>query len=212
MSAWAVARGCMLGVLASAWVLAGCTMEDGGGSSGGGVGYASSSGGSSGSSSGSTSSSGGTTHPMLVDVDPNQTMSVNPGDGVGVFTEYQSGGHWHVYWTCDTNKTALSCAFDVTVSVSAGTIANVVGQGSVSGRAVSQNPTHIEATSTTTTGLDGITFDTDESAGATPIITLDAKMDGAEDPTFLFFVQDGQINGNYGGQLTDPLMLEPKTP
>jgi hypothetical protein len=201
----------VLGVLASAWVLVGCTMEDGSGAASGGGGYAGSSGGSSGSSSGTTSS-GGSTHPMLVDVDPNQTMSVNAGDGVGVFTEYQSGGHWHVYWTCDTNKTALQCSFDVTVSVSSGTIANIAGQGSVNGRAVSQTPTQIEVTSTTTTAIDGITFDTDVTSGTTPVITLDAKMDGAEDPTFLFFVQDGQINGNYGGTLTDPLMLEPKTP
>jgi hypothetical protein len=188
-------------------------MEDSGGSSGGGgVVYGGGSGSSGGSSSGATTSSGGSTHPMLVDVDPNQTMSVNAGDGVGVFTEYASGGHWHVYWTCDTNKTSLSCAFDVTVSVSAGSIENVSGQGSVGGSGVTQGRNQTEATSTTTTGIDGIAFDTVVPPGTTPVITLDAKMDGNEDPTFLFFVQDGQINGNYAGQLTDPLMLEPKTP
>jgi hypothetical protein len=195
-------------LLASAWVLAGCTM-DSSGSAEPGVAYAG--GGSSGA--GSSSSSGGNGRPMLVDVDPNQTMSVNAGDGVGVFTEYQTGGHWHVYWTCDTNKTNLSCAFDVTVTVSAGTIANVSSQRNQSGDALTQaSPTQIEATTTTTTGTDGVTFDTVVPAGTTPIITLDAKMDGAEDPTFLFFVQDGNIKGNYSGSLTDPLMLEPSTP
>ena len=62
---------------------------------------------------------------------------------------------------------------------------------------------------TTTTAVDGVTFDTVLPAGTTPVITLDAKLNGVEDPTYLFFVQNGQINGNYTGQLTDPLMLEP---
>jgi hypothetical protein len=205
MSAWAIARFCVLGVLASSWALGGCALDDGSASSGGS--YA---GGAGSSSSGGSSSGSGQT--MLVDVDPNQTMSVNAGDGVGVFTEYQSGGHWHVYWTCDTNKTSLPCSFDVTVSVSTGTFANMAGQGAVNADTIARTSTQIEATTTTTTEIDGLTFDTVVPAGTTPIITLDAKMDGAEDPTFLFFVQNGKINGNYGGTLTDPLMLEPSTP
>ncbi len=32
------------------------------------------------------------------------------------------------------------------------------------------------------------------------------------DGSFLFFVQDGVVNGNYTGTITDPLMLEGKTP
>jgi hypothetical protein len=181
----------------------------GGSSGGGGVAY----GGGSSSSGGSTTTSGGNTQPMLVDVDPNRTMSANPGDGVGVFTEYQSGGHWHVWWTCDTNKTSESCPFDVTVSVSTGTIANVAGQTVQTGATFNQgSQTRVEAITTTTTGIDGITFDTVVPSGTTPIITLDAKLGGVEDPSFLFFVQDGQINGNYTGSLTDPLMLEPSTP
>jgi hypothetical protein len=147
---------------------------------------------------------------MLVDVDPNQTMSVNAGSGVGVFTEYASGGHWHVYWTCDTNMTNLSCAFDVIVTVSAGTIENL--QTQLSSDTLQQSATHVEVTTSTTTGVDGITFDTVVPQGTKPIITLDAKMDGVDSSKFLFFVQDGQINGNYTGSLTDPLMLEPSQP
>jgi hypothetical protein len=193
------------------WTLVGCVVDEtGSGSSGGG--YA---GGGYGPSGGSTtsSSSGGGVQAMLVDVDPNRTMSANPGDGVGVFTEYESGGHWHVWWTCDTNKTSLPCAFDVTVSVTTGTIANLSGQTLERGDTVTQaSPTQIEATTTTTSAVDGMTFDTVVPSGTTPIITLDAKLSGVEDASFLFFVQDGQINGNYSGSLTDPLMLEPTIP
>src|SRR5690242_1712082 len=66
----------------------------------------------------------GPTGPMLVDVDTDQTMNAVGGDGVGVFVEYAKGGHWHVWWTCDTNKTQESCDFAVTMTVAAGKIAN----------------------------------------------------------------------------------------
>ncbi len=212
MTAWTLARSVAFGIALSSWALVGCVVDDqGGGGSSGGVAYAGGSSGSSGA--GSTSTSSGNTQPMLVVVDSNRTMSASPGDGVGVFTQYQTGGHWNVWWTCDTNKTGLGCNFDVTVSVSTGTIANLAGQGLASGDAATQNSTtQVEATTATTTNVQGITFDTVVEAGATPIITLDAKLDGAEDPTFLFFVQDGSVNGNYQGQLTDPLMLEPSVP
>jgi hypothetical protein len=151
---------------------------------------------------------------MLVDVDPNRTMTATPGDGVGVFTEYQSGGHWHVWWTCDTNKTSLSCNFDVSVSVTQGTIANVAGEVGRGDTLAQASSTELRALTTTTTEVSGITFDTAMPDGPTslPVITLDAKMDGVEDPTFLFFVQDGQVNGSFAGSLTDPLMLEPSAP
>ena len=208
MSAWRIARKLGLGVVVSAGLLVGCAI-DGGSSSGGGYGYA---GGSGSSSGGATSSSGGT-QPMLVDVDPNRTMNASPGDGVGVFTQYQSGGHWNVWWTCDTNKTSQPCSFDVTVTVSTGSIANAAGQALERGDTVTQaSPQQLEVVTTTTTAVDGVTFDTVVPSGTTPIITLDAKLSGAENPSYLFFVQDGNINGNYTGTLTDPLMLEPSSP
>src|SRR3974377_2212599 len=66
--------------------------------------------------------------PMLVDVDTNPTLNAAPGPGVGVFTEYAAGGHWHVWWSCDTSVTGFGCSFDVNVST-AGSITNVVGKG-----------------------------------------------------------------------------------
>jgi hypothetical protein len=147
-------------------------------------------------------SSSGATQPMLVDVDPNQTMTAKPGDGVGVFTEYQTGGHWKVWWTCDTNTTRLSCNFDIRVIVASGAITNVGGQGS-------QSSTQLAVARTvTSTQVHGITFDTAPGA----VITLDASMDGEHDGGFLFFVQSGKVNGGYSGTLTDPLMLEPSAP
>jgi hypothetical protein len=188
-------------VLSAVYVL-GCVVDDSSSSPG----YAAS-GGSSGSSGG-----GASTQPMLVVVDPNQTMNASPGDGVGVFVQYKTGGHWDIWWTCDTNKTGQSCAFDNIVTVSSGAIANAEGQLLDSSDSITSGAQKIEVTSNTSTGIDGMTFDTPPTNGQAPIITLDAQVNGVENGGYLFFVQNAQINGGYTGTLTDPLMLEPKTP
>ena len=153
------------------------------------------------------------TTPILVDVDPNQTMNATPGEGVGVFVEYKTGGHWHVWWTCDTDKTGLDCVFSNTITVATGSISNLVGQMLESSNMATQlNAQKVIVNTDTTTGVDGITFDTPFSSGQKPMITLEAQLNGGDNGQFLFFVQDGQINGGYTGTLTDPLKLEPSIP
>src|SRR5579883_97816 len=158
MGAWSVV-GTLGASVAMAAFVAGCIVDtsSGSGGSGYGGGGASSGGGGSGSSSG-----GGSVQPMLVDVDPNQTMNATPGDGVGVFVQYKTGGHWYVWWTCDTNKSGQPCAFDNTVTVSKGTITNVAPMtADPASPGVTQNgPGAIEAQTNTSTGIDGVTFDT----------------------------------------------------
>jgi len=201
---WARARSAGAGVAIAALV-AGCVAEQGVSSSGYGV--AGSAPGSS--AAGATGAAAGNAQPMLVVVDPDRTMNAAPGQGVGVFTEYQTGGHWHVWWTCDTAKTDLSCGFKVGVYIAAGTIANLAGDELGAGDEFSQpSPQEVQAVTTTTTSINGITFDT--PPGST--ITLDAQLDGQRDGSFLFFVQDGKVNGGYGMPVTDPLMLQAASP
>jgi hypothetical protein len=162
-----------------------------------------------GGSSGGTSSGPASTQPMLVDVDTNRTMTATPGEGVGIFTEYAAGGHWHTWWTCDTNQTGADCSFDVTVSTAGGAFTNVAGESLASSDQLLQPAAgQVEVVTQTSTGVSGVSLDT--TAGS--IVTLDAKMNGTQDGHLLFFVQDSQVNGGYQGTLTDPLMFEPSTP
>ena len=71
----------------------------------------------------------GSPQPLLVDVDTGGTLLTTPGNGIGVYVEYQTGGHWRVSWTCDTSLTSLSCNFVVDASVTAGTIASTGSDG-----------------------------------------------------------------------------------
>ncbi len=147
--------------------------------------------------------------PMVVDIDPGGTLTAQPGGGVGVFTEYASGGHWRVWWTCDTLVTSQSCGFQIAVSATSGTLSNIRDVGLERGDVVSQESSgQILAHTDTTTGRDEIDFDA--TAGAS--IELDVGLEPQPSSNFLFFVQNGQVNGGYQGNLTDPLILEPSSP
>ena len=216
-----------LGILAGlAAAIAACTVDTSGSSGGGGF-------------AGGSSGTGGTTpclgcdddggtpnkvsagsptpssSAMLAKVDPNVTMNASPGEGVGVFSEYDAGGHWHLWWTCDTRVTNESCPFDVKVSVATGVIANASSEEFTSRDTLVPPSTPasgengaIEAKTLTTTGTSGVLFDTDP--GAT--ITVTASIGGLYNGKFLFWVQGGKVDDGYRGEVTDPLMLVGASP
>ena len=153
---------------------------------------------------------GGT--PILVDVDNDKTMNATPGGGVGVFIEYGTGGHWHVWWTCDTNvnpQGALTCDFALKATVTQGTI-SILKDDTPKGATRLAGTPAMELDSATTTGAEahGVYFDTAPGA----VVTLDAQIGGQEDGRYFFFVQNGQVNGGFTGTLTDPLMVEGAKP
>src|SRR5690242_19751558 len=66
--------------------------------------------------------------PAEILIDTDATLVSKPGDGVGVFVEYASGGRWNVFTTCDTNISGAPCTFDVLISSEPGVVlANVRG-------------------------------------------------------------------------------------
>ena len=150
----------------------------------------------------------GTATPVLVQVDTDQTLETTPGQGIGVYVEYATGGHWNVSWTCDTALTSLTCSFMVTASVAAGAITDPTAMIAMASDAFTLEPSggaSVSASSTTTSGADGFTFDTAPGARITVNVGLNA-------PVSFFFVQDGKVNGGYQGPLANPLMFEPSTP
>ncbi len=151
--------------------------------------------------------------PMLVAIDTDQVMNADPGQGVGVFTEYAAGGKWHIWWTCDTAKSQQPCDVVVSATTASGTIAAINSDELQGGFVTTPDPSRVEARATTTNQVHGIRFKTTPGT----VITLEATVGGLrEGPgpnrSFFFFVQDGKINGGYGGQLTNPLQLQGKSP
>jgi hypothetical protein len=156
----------------------------------------------------SSSSTAVPSQPLVVVVDTDRVLTATPGQGVGVFSEYRSGGHWHVWWTCDSAVSHNSCDFEIGAAVSNGIIANVQTEGAAVQSVVTATPRQVTVSTITTTELDGITFDTTPGQP----IHIDAQLNGTREGQFLFFVQDGIVNGGYTGMLTDPLVLSPSEP
>ena len=151
--------------------------------------------------------------PMLVVVDTGQVMNADPGEGVGVFTEYSAGGKWHVWWTCDTTRSQQECDVTIAATSASGTIEALDSGGLQGGTVTTPTPSRVEAHAITTTQVHGITFTTTPGS----VITLEATVGGLKEGpgpnrSFFFFVQNGKINGGYTGALTNPLQLQGKTP
>jgi hypothetical protein len=149
-------------------------------------------------------------HPILAPVDTNQTMTAAPGQGVGVFSEYDSGGAWHIWWTCDSLLDTANppCQFDVKISVASGTIAIPATQGFQTSDKLITSATQIEGITLTTVDAPGVTFQT--TPGAT--ITLSATVGGQYDGRFIFFVESGRVDDGFTGTVTDPINLVGSTP
>jgi len=163
-------------------------------------------------SSGGNDGGGTVTTPILAKIDTGQTLNANPGEGVGIYSEYTAGGHWYIWWTCDTNRdpTHRPCDMAVDVHVETGKLANLRADRPLAGDTLTadSNGTDAGAHTTTTTNVTGILFDTNPGA----ILSLTAYVDGISEPAYFFFVQNGQVNGGYQGRLSNPLRLQGSTP
>jgi hypothetical protein len=137
-------------------------------------------------------------------IDADVTMDYKPGDGVGLYVEYSSGGHWHVFTTCDTKLTDLSCAFDVVIRPEAGSLVSKVGGYDLAaGDSVGLTESGaVRLLSTTTLSDQGVDFDLDPGA----LVEIDFLLDGAPQPQFVYAVSHGLV---LNGVATNPVQFIP---
>lgn len=145
-------------------------------------------------------------------IDADATLQAKGGDGVGVFVEYKTGGHWHVFTACDfnqpTNPNGMACTFEVSASViSPGAkISNAQGESLANKDSVAlQGDGSAHLFTETTTGLNGMTFDAPVGA----VVELDVLLDSVEDPHYFYWI--GKKVLHQGGP-SDPLDLAPSEP
>jgi hypothetical protein len=141
-------------------------------------------------------------------IDTGATMSADPGNGVGVFVQYEAGGFWTVFTTCDTAITGAACDFDILVTGldSRTQISNVEGFDLETGDTVSLNSDgSFQLVTSTTFGMNGIIFDADP--GAT--MEIDILLDGGDRPELTYVVSDGVV---LEGVPTNPIDLTPAIP
>ena len=145
--------------------------------------------------------------PMRAVVDSDAVLDVAGGEGMGVFVEYASGGTWMLRWTCDTNITGRPCPFSLRISTASEGF-SYVDDSNVDGTATMSADNIIDIGTNTEDGVGGIELDAKPGA----VLTLDAVLDDTGEPAYIFFVQDGKVNGGYAGDLSNPLELEPSSP
>jgi hypothetical protein len=146
--------------------------------------------------------------PATVAIDPDAKMTVTPGDGVGVFVEYATGGHWTVTTACDTNTSNRACTFDLffTPVDPKAVISNPQGIDLAGHDTVSMTADgSLHLASDTSTGLNGVTFDAPEGSN----VEMEVYLDGLLEKHFTYWVGDGIL---HAGTPTNPIDFQPNIP
>jgi hypothetical protein len=145
--------------------------------------------------------------PQQVAITPDKTLQSNAGDGVGIFVEYATGGHWHVWTTCDTNQSKVSCDFEVFAIPEKGANISNVQPETLEGGDVAEllkdGSAHLSAS--TSTELDGMTFDATPGA----VVELEVYFDGVPDSRVVYWFGNDTL---HTGAPTDPVDFLPDTP
>ncbi|MFT3770355.1 MAG: hypothetical protein QM820_33425 [Minicystis sp.] len=142
-----------------------------------------------------------------IDIDPGATMSADPGNGVGVFVQYDAGGYWTLFTTCDTAISGAACNFDILVSADSRVfLDNVEGFDLEPTDSITLGADgSINLVTDTSFGMNGLTFDADPGA----VIEVDVLLDGVAQPQFVYVVSDGRL---LSGVPTNPVDFAPAAP
>jgi len=136
-----------------------------------------------------------------VSIDTGRTLEAQPGNGVGLFITYASGGNWRLAWTCDTNIVpAHRCAFEIAVGTH--------GIHEISAKPVQalveKDATTFRIKTITSTTIDSVDFRVDEGGP----IALTMRIDGKVWPNLIWYVSDGKLTK----APADPIELVPSAP
>jgi hypothetical protein len=149
------------------------------------------------------------TEPQLVVIDAGAVITAEPGEGVGLFVEYQAGGLWRLWTSCDTNYSNAVCAFDIVVSVDTSSeLIAITGEelegldeaGIFDGE---QGAGYFLAE--TDSNMDGMTVETTPGA----ILRVDLILDGQPEARFIYWYGEGVL---HQGAPTNPIDFEPSEP
>ncbi len=152
------------------------------------------------SSSGSSVQPPSNNPPIAVKIDTSQALTTTPGDGVGIFVEYEGQGVWKLWTTCDTNKSGVSCGFDLYVTADQLQMQSLDNTEETDFVDVSGPAAH--ASFDTASDTDGVTFTATPGA----YLELEVFLDGKSAEEFVYWVSDGKVNA---GATSNPIDFWP---
>lgn len=145
---------------------------------------------------------GSTLQGSTIDIDA--PLETDLGEGVGLFVEYQAGGRWRFFTTCDTALSDFECYFDVVISsVEPGSFLGLIPEEIESDdtlELIGQDTLRFRGW--TSTDTDGFSVDTEP--GGT--LQIDLLLDGECGNRYLYWMGDGAI---HAGAPSNPFELKP---
>jgi hypothetical protein len=143
--------------------------------------------------------------PYFTTVDADETLSTNLGEGAGAFVEYQKGGVWRLWTSCDTLITGAVCRFEANV-YPRGRLDSLAGIDleSSDGYEIYSDGT-FTFVAETELGSDGIEFVTDPGA----LVDIELILDGYVDPSYLVWYGNGKV---HDGAPRSPVVFQPDAP
>ncbi len=143
--------------------------------------------------------------PFHAVIDAGQTLATDLGKGAGVFVEYQPGGSWKVWTSCDTKVTGQICRYRVNILPN-GAISNVDG---IDLKATDywQREGDGSYTLAVDVGLDspGLRFTMPPGSTA----DMELELDGQVDPSYFVWVSGGSV---HDGAPRSPVVFHPDSP
>lgn len=138
-------------------------------------------------------------------IDTNQTMTdIRPGQEAGAFIEYQAGGRWHVYVTCDS-EVGRDCVWDILTQPASGSWSGLTGQDLEANDQLTCDQWGPWMVARTRSDYDGFYF----SVRPGEAVRFDVFLDGAPAPGYVRWVSGNGVNP---GSASNPLDLQPNSP
>lgn len=141
--------------------------------------------------------------PVEVVIDTGATLSVEPGEGVGVFVEHLGDGFWHVSTTCDTSYSGYACAFNLNLQALNLRVSDL--EDLESDDAVSEGVDLVYFDPTTAFDSDAMVLEAEPDAP----LRLEVFLDGRSEPRFTYWIGGGIL---HTGAPSNPLDFRPEDP
>ncbi|MBI4955472.1 MAG: hypothetical protein HY908_25850 [Myxococcales bacterium] len=137
-------------------------------------------------------------------IDTGQHLTTELGYGAGLFVEYDGGGLWRLWTSCDTTVSHHGCSFDVFVT--AGSLIDGVGATDVElSDRIDYGGRDLTFHADTDYDYDEVSFYTDAGAD----LQVEVMLDGYVEPDFIFWHGDGYV---HTGAPYSPVVFTPSVP
>jgi len=143
--------------------------------------------------------------PYFTTIDAGHTLSTSLGEGAALLVEYERGGTWHLWTSCDTKKTGYNCAFGVYAYPRGGIDTLAALDFEAGDRIDDHGDGTFTFVSSTDVDSDGITLVSKPGA----LLDVELTLDGAVEPSYLVWYGNGNV---HEGAPRSPVVFQPDAP